>query len=52
MLPPGVLEDDGTERGLAFVFVGANLERQFEFVQSEWVNKGQFFHGPPAIRTP
>ena len=51
MLPPGVLEDDGAERGLAFVFVGAHLERQFEFVQSEWVNKGQFFRGPPTIRT-
>ena len=52
MLPPGVLEDDGAERGLAFVFVGANLERQFEFVQSEWVNKGQFFHGPAGDKDP
>ncbi len=52
MLPPGVLEDDGAERGLAFVFVGANLERQFEFVQSEWVNKGQFFHGPANDKDP
>jgi Dyp-type peroxidase family len=52
MLPPGVLEDDGAERGLAFVFVGANLERQFEFVQSEWVNKGEFFHGPPSDKDP
>ena len=52
MLPPGVLEDDGAERGLAFVFVGANLEHQFEFVQSEWVNKGQFFHGPAGDKDP
>jgi Dyp-type peroxidase family len=52
MLPPGVLEDDGAERGLAFVFIGASLERQFEFVQSEWVNKGQFFHGPPIDKDP
>ncbi|WP_458689394.1 Dyp-type peroxidase [Nocardia tengchongensis] len=52
MLPPGVIVDDGAERGLAFVFVGANLERQFEFVQSEWVNKGQFFHGPAGDKDP
>ena len=37
-LPDGVLEDDGVERGLMFAFVGANLGRQFEFVQSEWMN--------------
>ena len=40
LLPPGVIEDDGAERGLAFVFIGASLERQFEFVQHEWVNQG------------
>ena len=39
-LPDGVLEDDGADRGLMFVFIGANLRRQFEFVQSEWVNNG------------
>jgi deferrochelatase/peroxidase EfeB len=52
MLPPGVLEDDGAERGLAFVFVGAHLEQQFEFVQAEWMNKGQFFHGPTGDKDP
>ena len=52
VLPPGVLEDDGADRGLAFVFVGTSLERQFEFVQSEWVNKGQFFHGPADDKDP
>jgi len=41
-LPPGVLEDDGVDRGLAFVFVGAHLSRQFEFVQSEWIKAGTF----------
>jgi Dyp-type peroxidase family len=45
MLPEGVLEDDGLDRGLMFAFVGANLGRQFEFVQSEWMNKGEFFGG-------
>jgi Dyp-type peroxidase family len=43
ILPEGVLEDDGAERGLAFVFVGAHLDRQFEFVQSKWVKDGTFF---------
>ena len=42
-LPEGVLEDDGADRGLMFAFVGAHLGRQFEFVQSEWINDGVFF---------
>ncbi|MGN9840103.1 Dyp-type peroxidase [Nonomuraea sp. H19] len=42
-LPEGVLEDDGVDRGLMFAFVGAHLGRQFEFVQSEWMNDGVFF---------
>ena len=33
---------DGADRGLIFAFVGAHLGRQFEFVQSEWVNGGEF----------
>ncbi|MBV8067233.1 MAG: Dyp-type peroxidase [Candidatus Eremiobacteraeota bacterium] len=42
-LHEGVLEDDGADRGLMFAFVGANIARQFEFVQSEWMNDGGFF---------
>ncbi|MFJ2397985.1 Dyp-type peroxidase [Streptomyces sp. NPDC087843] len=42
-LPEGVMEDDGAERGLMFAFVGAHLGRQFEFVQSQWMNDGVFF---------
>ena len=42
MLPEGVLEDDGVDRGIMFVFVGADLERQFEFVRKEWVDDGLF----------
>ena len=42
LLPEGVLEDDGADRGLMFAFVGAHLGRQFEFVQSEWINAGEF----------
>ncbi|MFL5349408.1 MAG: Dyp-type peroxidase [Hyalangium sp.] len=41
-LPEGVLEDDGADRGLMFAFVGAHIGRQFEFVQSEWINGGEF----------
>jgi Dyp-type peroxidase family len=42
-LREGVLEDDGVDRGLIFAFVGAHLGRQFEFVQSQWINDGVFF---------
>ena len=50
-LPPGVLDDDGADRGLIFAFVGAHLDRQFEFVQREWVNDGRFI-GAPAEKDP
>jgi Dyp-type peroxidase family len=50
-LPEGVLEDDGAERGIFFVFIGADLKRQFEFVQSEWINQGTFI-GAPAEMDP
>lgn len=46
MLPKGVLEDDGADRGIIFVAAMANLERQFEFVKTEWVNQGVFFGAP------
>lgn len=44
-LPEGILEDDGIDRGIIFTFVGAHLGRQFEFVQSQWINDGIFFGG-------
>jgi Dyp-type peroxidase family len=50
-LPEGVLEDDGQDRGLCFVFVGASLTRQFEFAQMQWINDGRFI-GAPAERDP
>jgi len=43
LLPEGILEDDGAERGLCFVFIGAHIARQFEFVQAQWVNDGRAF---------
>jgi Dyp-type peroxidase family len=47
-LADGSLEDDGQDRGFMFAFVGAHLGRQFEFVQSEWMNSGAFFGGGGA----
>ncbi|HXM68122.1 MAG TPA: Dyp-type peroxidase [Candidatus Acidoferrum sp.] len=45
-LPEGILDDDGADRGGVFLFVGAHLKRQFEFVQSQWVTDGNFIsHG-------
>lgn len=45
-LPEGVLEDDGAERGIMFVFAGAHLKRQFEFVKTQWLNDGIFIGAP------
>ena len=50
MLPDGVLEDDGADRGIIFVFVGAYPKRQFEFVKTQWLNDGIFI-GAPARKT-
>ncbi len=50
-LPEGVLEDDGTDRGLMFAFIGAHIARQFEFVQTQWVNDGRFI-GAPSEKDP
>jgi Dyp-type peroxidase family len=46
MLPDGVLEDDGEDRGIIFVFAGAHLRRQFEFVKTQWLNDGIFIGAP------
>jgi Dyp-type peroxidase family len=46
MLPDGVLEDDEVDRGIIFVFAGAHLKRQFEFVKTQWLNDGIFIGAP------
>jgi Dyp-type peroxidase family len=46
MLPEGVTEDDGIERGIVFVFAGAHIKRQFEFVKTQWLNDGIFIGAP------
>ena len=51
MLPDDVLEDDGVDRGIVFVFVGAHLKRQFEFVKTQWLDDGVFI-GAPAEADP
>ena len=38
-LPPGA-HDDGGDRGLVFATFQADLQRQFEFVQSLWLHDG------------
>ncbi|WP_343673532.1 hypothetical protein [Chitinophaga sp.] len=42
LLPEGVMEEDGKDRGIVIAFVNAHPGRQFEFVQSQWVNDGDF----------
>ncbi|GEM_PF-235281 len=37
-LPADAAENDSEERGIVFVFVGASIANQFEFVQREWMN--------------
>jgi deferrochelatase/peroxidase EfeB len=41
-LADGALEDDGVDRGLVNLFIQADIERQFEFVQKEWMMGGEF----------
>jgi Dyp-type peroxidase family len=42
MLPEDATEDDGQDRGIVLALINANPGRQFEFVQSQWVNDGDF----------
>ncbi|MEV0900048.1 Dyp-type peroxidase [Actinoplanes sp. NPDC049802] len=45
-LADGVLDDDGEDRGIIFVFAGAHPGRQFEFVKTQWLNDGIFIGAP------
>ena len=42
-LAEGAMEDDGQERGLAFVCFAASIWRQFETIQRLWVDDGDAF---------
>src|SRR5246127_1163149 len=48
----GVLEDDGIDRGLINLFIQADIERQFEFVQREWMKGGEFIGLDPNEQDP
>ena len=37
------LEDDGQDRGLIFICLNADFERQFEVIQAQWCNDGNAF---------
>jgi Dyp-type peroxidase family len=41
-LPENVLEDDGKERGIFFIFLSAKAPETFEFLKKEWINAGNF----------
>lgn len=51
MLRDGILDDDGADRGIVFVFAGTHLNRQFEFIKTQWLNDGIFI-GAPAEKDP
>ena len=48
----GALEDDGVDRGLINLFIQADIERQFEFVQKEWMKGGEFIGLDPNEQDP
>jgi Dyp-type peroxidase family len=52
LLAAGALEDDGVDRGLIGMFVQADIERQFEFVQHEWMKGGEFIGLDPQEHDP
>ena len=51
-LAAGALEDDGVDRGLVNLFIQADIERQFEFVQKEWMKGGEFIGLDPNEQDP
>lgn len=51
-LPAGAA-DDGADRGLHFLAIVADLDKQFEFIQREWANNPNFPNGSkPAPNSP
>jgi Dyp-type peroxidase family len=41
-LPEDVMDDDGKERGIFFIFLSANAPTTFEFLKREWIHSGNF----------
>ena len=52
LLSEGALGDDGVDRGLINMFIQADIERQFEFVQHEWMKNGEFMGLDPNEQDP
>jgi Dyp-type peroxidase family len=52
LLKEGAIEDDGVDRGLINMFIQADIERQFEFVQHEWMKGGEFIGLDPNEQDP
>lgn len=52
LLNESALEDDGVDRGLINIFIQADIERQFEFVQKEWMHGGEFIGLDPSEQDP
>jgi Dyp-type peroxidase family len=42
-LPEGLMEDDGQERGLVFICFNTSIWRQFETIQTLWIDDGDPF---------
>jgi Dyp-type peroxidase family len=42
LLPADATNDDGVDRGVAFMAVNASIRQQFHFVQQTWINDGDF----------
>jgi Dyp-type peroxidase family len=51
-LEDSMLKDDGVDRGLVNLFIQADIERQFEFVQKEWMKGGEFIGLDPNEQDP
>lgn len=51
-LAAGMLADDGVDRGLVNLFIQTDIERQFEFVQKEWMQGGEFIGLDPNEQDP
>ncbi|HEY2704340.1 MAG TPA: Dyp-type peroxidase [Candidatus Dormibacteraeota bacterium] len=49
-LPPDATEDreEGDPRGLVFMAYMSSIDRQFEFIQTRWLNRGDAFKLGPA----
>ena len=44
--------NDGIDRGLLGLFIGASIKDQFEFLMADWANKGTFAPGIGGTRDP